>query len=351
MNARRLRRLSLLAMFALVAACSTSKPGPAQRPEPAAPAGGPTEREEPYAEVPAPALPDTASDVEAVAPEPRLPMPNALSEGPGDSPRAAGPASKASAAERADDGARALGSAGGASGLALAPQAPRERPGLATTWGENLYAPVQGASFQRRSSAPLGVLRALYNDRTGSRYSEDTLVHPAPQAGLGPVSLSLEDEHGRAFSQYEAGGYARFVGERDARYVIVLRNHSAARLEAVVSVDGLDVIRGKPASTLGRGYILAPYGDLRVEGFRRSDSQVAAFRFGGVAESYAARTGHARDVGVIGVALFEEQVPPSVVQARPPYVRPWPYARTEEQRLRESANPFPDDPRYAHPPR
>ena len=44
-----------------------------------------------------------------------------------------------------------------------------------------------------------------------------------------------------------------------------------------------------------------------VEGFRQSTEAVAAFRFGPVRESYAAEKYHnTRNVGVIGIALFNE---------------------------------------------
>jgi len=68
----------------------------------------------------------------------------------------------------------------------------------------------------------------------------------------------------------------------------------------------LDVVDGLPASTGKRGYLLEPYSTLQIEGFRRSREQVAAFRFAKVKDSYAARTGSDRNVGVIGVALFRE---------------------------------------------
>jgi hypothetical protein len=45
-----------------------------------------------------------------------------------------------------------------------------------------------------------------------------------------------------------------------------------------------------------------------IDGWRLSARQAAAFRFSSVADSYAARTGSAREVGVIGVAIFPERV-------------------------------------------
>jgi hypothetical protein len=72
-------------------------------------------------------------------------------------------------------------------------------------------------------------------------------------------------------------------------------------------VDGLDVIDGRPGSFDKRGYLVNPWASVEIDGFRRSMEQVAAFRFGSVARSYAASKGDARNVGVIGVAVFAER--------------------------------------------
>jgi hypothetical protein len=85
----------------------------------------------------------------------------------------------------------------------------------------------------------------------------------------------------------------------------------------VVSVDGHDVIDGENGDLKKRGYIVAPYGELRIEGFRTSQSDVATFRFSSVGGSYAGKKGKARNVGVIAVALFEEQPPPEMVLEQP----------------------------------
>ena len=72
-----------------------------------------------------------------------------------------------------------------------------------------------------------------------------------------------------------------------------------------------------------------------VEGFRQSTDAVAALRFGPVRESYAAEKYHnTRNVGVIGIALFNEVGSD-----------PW---TNEEVRRRLKANPFPG--RFATPP-
>jgi hypothetical protein len=54
--------------------------------------------------------------------------------------------------------------------------------------------------------------------------------------------------------------------------------------------------------------VLDAYGDARIEGWRKSMSRTAAFYFTKLPDSYAARTGRPNNVGVIGVALFQERV-------------------------------------------
>ena len=75
-----------------------------------------------------------------------------------------------------------------------------------------------------------------------------------------------------------------------------------------MSVDGLDVIDGKDASFAKRGYLIDPHGDLEIDGWRTSNEEVAAFRFGSVSSSYSNKKhGKTRNVGVVGLALFHER--------------------------------------------
>lgn len=127
-----------------------------------------------------------------------------------------------------------------------------------------------------------------------------------------PISARARVEVVRAsgarLPTFEHEGRTYVEGVRGERYKIRVSNPTGERVEAVVSVDGLDVLDGKPAAFERRGYIVPPYGSTRIAGFRRSQDEVAAFRFSSVRDSYAARKGDDRDVGVIGVALFEEEL-------------------------------------------
>lgn len=147
------------------------------------------------------------------------------------------------------------------------------------------------------------------------------LAHGAEgPARAGPWSLELTDEWGRTLPTFEQGGRTFALGEPGDRYLIRVRNGTGRRAEVVVSVDGRDVVDGQRASWDRRGYLVEPWGQVTVEGFRLSQADVAAFRFSSVARSYAAAKGDARDVGVIGVAVFPERAP---AWRAPP--SPWPY--------------------------
>ena len=115
------------------------------------------------------------------------------------------------------------------------------------------------------------------------------------------------------------------LGHLGERYTLRVVNHSGRRIEAVVSVDGRDVIDGKPGDWRGkRGYLVPAWGSVEIDGWRISQREAAAFRFSTVPESYAAKTGNAREVGVIGVAIFPERwVPPSRPLYLPPPPPPW----------------------------
>jgi hypothetical protein len=125
-------------------------------------------------------------------------------------------------------------------------------------------------------------------------------------------TLELIGEDGSPLQTFRRGRRMYVLGDHGDRYSIRVTNPTPQRIEAVVSVDGLDVIDGDPASVSKRGYVVMPFDTLQIDGFRVSTAEVAAFRFSSVADSYAGRKGKARHVGVIGLAVFEEKAQPSI---------------------------------------
>lgn len=219
--------------------------------------------------------------------------------------------------------------------------APEDRPGLGTEFGETRESRVHDVSFTRANGDhPLAIASMFYDDRAGvdalARLHGGSFAAPrAYSARGGDITVVLLDGDGRPLDAMRVGDRTYIVGEAGERYSVVLTNHTAHRFEAVATVDGLDVVNGHPGDFSNRGYVLSPFATLEIDGFRRSEDAVAAFRFAKVSESYAARTGDARNVGVIGVALFGEAGDDD-----------------DEARRRDRADPFPgSDPRYAQPPR
>jgi hypothetical protein len=218
---------------------------------------------------------------------------------------------------------------------------PRLRPGLATQWGEARQSAVHMTQFVRANPEnPLATAVLHYNDAQGAAAQVALRGGPGnAHIGIGGsqyrVLVTLVDEYGQPLPMYRMGNQSYVVGEPGRRYSVRLENQSPWRFEGVVSVDGLDVIDGREASFQKRGYIIRPGQTMLIEGFRTSESEVAAFRFGSVANSYANQTtGSARNVGVVGVALFAEAG--VAVDLYGEAVR------------REQADPFPG--RYAAPP-
>ena len=143
------------------------------------------------------------------------------------------------------------------------------------------------------------------------------LASPAP-------SIELVDDTMLRLPVFAHDGRRYVLGETGNRYWVRIANPTPTRVEAVVSVDGLDAINGHPANLGKRGYIVPAYSEVTIDGWRTSLDTVAAFRFSSVRDSYAARTGHDRNVGVIGVAFFRERPPPAVAWRPPPPLQPAP---------------------------
>ena len=117
---------------------------------------------------------------------------------------------------------------------------------------------------------------------------------------------------------YSRYGKNYVPGAQGERYSLYLHNNTPRRVLAVVSIDGVNVVSGQDASLYQQGYVLGPGQTSKIDGWRKSNSQVARFYFSSPSASYANRTGRSENIGVIGVAVFNEARP---VPAPRPYAR------------------------------
>jgi hypothetical protein len=102
-------------------------------------------------------------------------------------------------------------------------------------------------------------------------------------------------------------GREYIAGQPGHRFSVSMRNLTGERVLAVLSVDGVNAISGQTAGASQAGYVLEPWQQVEIRGWRKSYSDVAEFYFTHLADSYAARTGRPQNVGVVGVAAFRER--------------------------------------------
>lgn len=212
------------------------------------------------------------------------------------------------------------------------------RPGLGTQLGREIYDSTTTTRFYRRNSrVPDATATFHYNDEEGAklmarlggaRFKRGGSFDLIP--GKLRVSVKASGSWGSQLKYYEAGGRITVIGRAGSAYELVLTNLTAHRLNVVTSVDGLDVLTGNPASVSGRGYVIAERSSLTIQGMRVG-GVLRAFQFSSVASSRAATAfgaSGARNVGVVGVALYEED---EMARRR---------VRVEENYIREGARAF-----------
>jgi hypothetical protein len=134
-------------------------------------------------------------------------------------------------------------------------------------------------------------------------------IPPVAAGALADVQV-IDRTTGQALETWRHRGRLYVAGTPGNRYAISVRNRSGGRVLTVISVDGVNAISGETANAAQSGYVLAPGQTAEISGWRKNLDEVAAFYFTRLGESYAARTGRPENAGVIGVAVFDEYVPP-----------------------------------------
>ncbi len=210
----------------------------------------------------------------------------------------------------------------------------RERPGLGTAAGYEFHDSVSRAHFYRKSSSPDAVASFYYNDEPGAKAMADLIGGSTKRSGLievadGRLRVGLVSYGDEAFPHLDAKSRQIFMGQPGNSYQIHLENRTSHTEEVIVSVDSLNVLTGGVAGYSQRGYVIAPKSSVNIRGFRVNDEKVRTFEFSSVSASKAAKQGVARNVGVVGLAVFEEDEAKAKMMLR------------KEQFQREDASAFP----------
>ena len=177
------------------------------------------------------------------------------------------------------------------------------------------------------------------------------------------VSVSVEVEGGGTplYAAPDGSGRYYFEARRGGRYAIRLANRTHQRLGIVLQVDGLNVISGEQPSRWfgsdpGRMYVLDPWDETVVQGWRTSLQEVRRFTFVDEQGSYAARAGKANaKMGWVEVAVYRERG--RVARVDPPMRYEGSRDRAGDERaepMAESAQPSTrraDDPPVASAPK
>lgn len=144
------------------------------------------------------------------------------------------------------------------------------------------------------------------------------------------VDVSVMDrDTGEWLREYPHRGDNWVAGTPGNRYSVRLSNTSGERVLVVLSVDGINAVTGETAHPSQAGYVLEPWESTEIAGWRKSLDDIAQFVFTDLGDSYAARTGRPRNVGVIGVAVFQESRPRYYPTPAPSVAREGEYRRDE----------------------
>jgi hypothetical protein len=167
------------------------------------------------------------------------------------------------------------------------------------------------------------------------------------QASGSLIDVSVEIE-GAAAPLYPArDGSGRYYLEARAggAYAVRISNRCSERIGVVVAVDGLNAISGErepgPSASArpGRMYVVDPWDEVRVRGWRTSLQDVRQFTFVDERTSYASRTGRANGkMGWIEAWVYRERSGPHLSRRYPPLDRgSVPESRPEESGARDGA--------------
>lgn len=121
--------------------------------------------------------------------------------------------------------------------------------------------------------------------------------------------------NGRPAKEYTHNGFTYVEARKGTSYSVKVYNNNWVRALVILSVDGIDVLRGKKAEDAHEGYIVNAYSHIEIKGYRINDNEVSVFVFGDGDKSYAnfiVKNKYNKkntNNGVIGAKVVLEKVP------------------------------------------
>jgi len=161
----------------------------------------------------------------------------------------------------------------------------------------------------------------------------------APGSLVG-VSVEVEGRSAPLYAAADGSGRWYVEARAGARYTIRLASRTHERVGVLVAVDGLNVVSGerapdltrRPSGQAGRLYVLGPWDETTIRGWRTSLEDVRRFTFVDERASYAARSGKSNSkMGWIEVAVFRERRPWAWERPLGRVAEPRPFDRNEAE--------------------
>lgn len=161
-----------------------------------------------------------------------------------------------------------------------------------------------------KSQAVLVALGGRNPAQGGSKSSERNMRMFAPITRIGEVGMSIV-VHGREISEYTKDAITYVMAHLGTEYSIRIWNRTSRNVEAVVTVDGLNITTGKVGDYVTQhGYLIRTHSHTDIPGFMIDNMSAARFTFSRPGASYAARMDTPNNIGIIGAAFFREYETP-----------------------------------------
>ena len=150
------------------------------------------------------------------------------------------------------------------------------------------------------------------DDYTSRSSGRSSFGHPDAEGRLVDVSVEVQGRETPLYFRPGREDRHYFQAYKGRNYSLVLHNNTGRRVGVLIAVDGLNVVNGE-RSRLSHDepmYVLDPYEEATIRGWRTSLDEVRRFVFVDEERSYAERTGQSNgDLGWIRVLAFREVEP------------------------------------------